>query len=215
MVLYYRRPLRCLIETTTYPLHCCYRTSDLSSRTTVRIIRLMTALALATVTAAAIWRLVIPRYRCSRDKQTVVIALERLDARGTGYTATVEARLLTDLCRRCLERFPNDHEMHLLLGSAQLLMGDRSGAATSYRRSIALNERPETYAYLAVTQLQNGQSDAARENLYYAAAFNVSVVLLVADPLRSDVERAVFTRHENLIRGNLAVERRPTGPARN
>lgn len=157
-------------------------------------------LAVAVVIAAAVsaWRLVIPRYRCNRDKAIVNATTILLESGPADYERTVKARRLAETCRRCLERFFEDYEFHLLLASNQWLMGDFEGAERSYRNSLALNERPETYANLALMQIEMGKTAEARKNLYHASLFHLAACELVTDPLRTEVRQAVLARHERL-----------------
>ncbi len=161
---------------------------------------LRTFLALLVVVASltAAWRLVIPRYGCNRDKAIVNAWTIRLSRGPADYERTTKARELVEMCRRCLERFPNDNEFHLLLASNLLFVGDMEGAEQSFLRSIALNERPEAFAYLGVMQLEQGRTEEARKNLYHGALFNMTVVEAVSEPLRTEVAVAVITRHKRL-----------------
>jgi tetratricopeptide (TPR) repeat protein len=161
-------------------------------------LRACAALLVIGACAAAAWLLVVPRFGCNRDKAIVNEATVRL-ARGQADDArTAEALQLAAICRRCVERFPNDYELHLLLGSNEQFYGDFDGAEQSFRRSLALSERPETYAYLAVLLLERGRPDEARQILYRAALFNLSFVELVSDPLRTEIAQAVTARHKRL-----------------
>jgi tetratricopeptide (TPR) repeat protein len=161
-------------------------------------LRATAAVLIVAACALAATRLVIPRLRCNRDKAIVNSATMRLERGAADYERTVQARQLAEMCRRCLERFPNDYEFHLLLASNEAFVGDLEGAEQSYRRSLALNERPEALAYLAVMQLGQGKTEEARKNLYRAALFNLAVVELVSDPLKSEVAQAVVARHKTL-----------------
>lgn len=156
------------------------------------------ALLVVAACAAAAWQLVIPRYACNRDKAIVNSWTIRLSRGSAEFERTSKARELVDLCRRCLEHFPNDNEFHLLLASNLLFLGDTEGAEQSFLRSIALNQRPEAFAYLAVMQLEQGRMDEARKNLYYGALFNMTVVEAVSEPLRTEVATAVIARHRSL-----------------
>jgi tetratricopeptide (TPR) repeat protein len=158
--------------------------------------------------AAAAWHLVLPRLRCNRDKAIVNSWTVRLFGQGVDSKATVKARELVEMCRRCLELFPNDYEFELLLGSNESFLGDYERAEQTYLRSLALNERPETYAYLALTQLDMGKVEEARKNLYTGALFNLSVIELVSDPLQTEIAKDVYDRHKRLGSGD-PLKRRP------
>lgn len=172
----------------------------------MRWVRRFAAILLVAVSALATWKLVLPRHSCNQSKTIVNSAIIRLGREPADFQRTSEARELVRRCLRCLEVLPNDYEFHLLLGSAQGLLGDFAGAERSYRHSLELNERPETYAYLALIQLEQGKTDGARQNLYHAALFNLGVVELVTDPLRTEVYRAVVARHATLGVSPSSVE---------
>jgi tetratricopeptide (TPR) repeat protein len=161
-------------------------------------LRTLVALLAVASSAASAWRLVLPRYGCNRDKGIVNSWTIRLSSGPADYERTTKAQELAEMCRVCLEHFPNDYELHYLLAANEAFLGDDEGAERSYRRSIALNERPESLANLAVLQLVQGRTEEARGNLYHAALFNMAVVALVSEPLRSDVTNAVIDRHKRL-----------------
>lgn len=164
----------------------------------MKFLRTLAALLVVVASGAATWHLVIPRLRCNRDKAIVDSWTGQLARQGADSRAIAKARELAEMCRRCLELFPNDYELELLLGSNESFVGDYERAEETFRRSIALNERPETYAYLALTQLDEGKVDQARKNLYLGALFNLTVVELISDPLQSEIAQAVTERHKRL-----------------
>jgi tetratricopeptide (TPR) repeat protein len=161
-------------------------------------LRTLAAVLVVVASAAAAWHLVIPRLRCNRDKAIVNTWTIRLNRQGVDSQSVMKARELAEMCRRCLELFPNDYEFELLLGSNESFVGDHERAEQTFLRSLALNERPETYAYLALTQLDEGKVDEARKNLYLGALFNLTVVELISDPLQSEIAQAVTERHKRL-----------------
>jgi tetratricopeptide (TPR) repeat protein len=158
------------------------------------------ALLIIAVSAAAAWCLVLPRYGCNRDKAIVNSWTIRLSRGSDEYARTVKARELAELCRRCLDRFPNDYEFHLLLGSNEGFLGDPDQAEQSFRRSIALNARPEAYAYLGVLLLEQGRTEEAKKTLYQGALFNLTVPRLreSARPLAAPAARSE-PRRANLL----------------
>ncbi|HKR62493.1 MAG TPA: hypothetical protein VJZ00_02075 [Thermoanaerobaculia bacterium] len=164
----------------------------------MKALRAFVALLAIASAAAAAWKLVLPRYDCNHQKAIVNSWTVRLD-RETDETVRIEkAREMIEICRRCLEQFPDDYELYLLLGSNETFLREYDDAEQSFRRSLALSERPETYAYLALAQLEEGKADEARKNLYRAALFNLSVVELVSEPMRSELAQAVTDRHRRL-----------------
>src|SRR5829696_1410512 len=122
-------------------------------------LRTLAALLVVVASGATAWQLVIPRLRCNRDKAIVNSWTGRLGRQGLDSRGMTKARELAQMCRRCLAIFPNDYEFELLLGANESYLGDHARAEETLRRSIALNQRPETYASLALTQLDEGKVD--------------------------------------------------------
>lgn len=164
----------------------------------MRVIRATLALLLVGSCVAAASRLVIPRLRCNLDKAQVNATTEITNGSADTYERTVRARRNAEVCRRCLALFPNDYEFHMLLGTNEYLLGEYARSEASFLRSLDLNERPETYAYLAVTQLERGKYTEARKNLVRASMFNMRFVDLVSYPLRDEVYDEVMQRHRSL-----------------
>lgn len=161
-------------------------------------VRPIVALFVIAASGGAALRLVIPRYRCNADKAIANASTILVQEELAGYERMAKAREVAEICRRCLERVPNDYEFLNLLASNEEVLGDHEHAEKSYQRSISLNARPESYAYLGLIQLERGRVDEARRNLYYGALFNLSVVELISEPLRSEVAKAVLDRHKKL-----------------
>jgi tetratricopeptide (TPR) repeat protein len=161
-------------------------------------LRTIVALCVIAASGGAAFRLVIPRFRCNNDKAIAAAANTLVQEELAGYERTAKAREVAEICRRCLELFPEDYEFLNLLAANEEVLGDHERAEKNYQRSLALNARPETYGYLAMIQLERGRVDEARKNLYYGALFNLSVVELISEPLRSEVAKAVLDRHQKL-----------------
>jgi tetratricopeptide (TPR) repeat protein len=161
-------------------------------------LRTIVALCVIAASGGVALRLVIPRFRCNTEKAIADAATILVQEELSGYERTSKAREIAQTCRRCLELFPEDYEFLNLLAANEEVLGDHERAEKSYQRSIALNARPETYAYLGMVQLERGRVDEARKNLIYGALFNLSVVELISEPLRSEVAKAVLDRHQRL-----------------
>jgi tetratricopeptide (TPR) repeat protein len=161
-------------------------------------LRTIVAVCVIAASGSAALRLVIPRFRCNNDKAIAYEATTRLREELAGYERTSKARGVAEICRRCLQLFPEDYEFLNLLALNEEALGDHERAEKTFQRSIALNARPETYGYLGMVQLERGRVDDARKNLYYGALFNLSVVEMVSEPLRSEVAKEVLDRHQRL-----------------
>jgi tetratricopeptide (TPR) repeat protein len=160
------------------------------------------ALGVIAASLAVVARVLFPRYVCNRDKELVNTRTFDLERSSGDAERKAGARELVAMCTRCLEQFPNDYEFHLLRASNLEMLGDLQGAEAGYRRSLELNERPETYGYLALCELQQGKIEDARKHLLRGGLFNLSVVELVSDPWRTETLEAVLKRHRELGNGS-------------
>lgn len=171
----------------------------------MRALRVAAALLLAGVSAMTAFRVVLPQIFCNAAKARANAAVTgRHDAR-RAFEQTRRTQRTVAECTRCLEAIPNEADMRTLLASSQHALGMDDEAERNYRQALALYERAETYADLALLQLDQGRFDEARQNLYHAALFNIGLTELVSSPMREEIYEAVMQRHEKL-RGS-----RPTG----
>lgn len=161
----------------------------------MRVLRAILAVAAVVACALAAARLVLPRWRCNAEKGRVAVETQR----DTPDRAE-RARELAAVCRRCLDRFPNDYEYAMLLAANEHWLGRRDEAEASYQRALQLNERPEAYAQLALLALERGDVATARRHLMTASVFNLSYSELVGYPLGTEVQVAVQEREKRLRR---------------
>jgi tetratricopeptide (TPR) repeat protein len=168
----------------------------------MKAIKAIVALLLVGVSAFVAMRIVIPPLRCNIEKARVNAATVLPDRARNTYRQIRRARALAATCLRCLEVLPNDSEFRTLLASNQRMLGQYDEAERNYRRSLELNERAETYAFLALLQLDRGRLEEARQNLYHACLFDMSVVELVSSPTREEIYEAVMRRHMKLRGGS-------------
>src|SRR5690349_772028 len=167
----------------------------------MKALRAVAALLLITVSALVARRIVLPPWRSNFDKARVNAATVLPDRPRT-FGQVRRARQLETMCLRCLELIPNDVEFRTLLGSNQRMLGLYDDAERNYRQSIALTERAETYAFLALLQLDRGRLEEARQNLYHACLFDMNQVELVSSPMREEIYEAVIARHTKLRGGS-------------
>ena len=101
-------------------------------------------------------------------------------------------------CRHCLTIYPEDFQLHLLMGANLRILGNSEEALQSYERALAIAERPEIYAQMAEIEIERGNPDAARKLLRKAAMFDFSYAEVVDQPLRGEIEAEVLARQEQL-----------------
>jgi tetratricopeptide (TPR) repeat protein len=168
----------------------------------MRALKVVVALLLVMVSATVAFRVVLPTIRCNAEKARVNTAMMIRDRARSSYDQTRRARRNAAACLRCLESFPNDAEFRMLLAANQHVIGIHDEAERNYRRALELNDRAETYAFLALLQLDLGRVEEARQNLYHACIFDISLVELVSSPMREEIYEAVMQRHEKLRGGS-------------
>lgn len=164
----------------------------------MRALRAAVALLLVVASTVTALRVVLPLVRCNEAKARANAATMAGERARSSFEQTRRARRTVAECTRCLEAIPNDAEFRMLLASSQHVLGMDDEAERNYERSLALNERAQTYAFLALLQLDHGRIEEARQNLYHACLFDISLVELVSWPMREEVYQAVMKRHERL-----------------
>jgi tetratricopeptide (TPR) repeat protein len=102
------------------------------------------------------------------------------------------------VCAQCLEIFPNDPDFRILLASNQHILGQYEDAERNYRLALALNDRADAYAFLALLELDLGRIEEARRHLYHAALFDVAFLELVSSPMKEEIYAEVVKRHTQL-----------------
>jgi tetratricopeptide (TPR) repeat protein len=164
----------------------------------LKALRIAVALLAITASAIAAIRIAIPPWLCNLEKSRVNAATILADRARSSYEQSRRAYEMVQICETCLKRIPNDSEFRMLLGKNQHLLGKYDIAELNYRRALELTERPETYANLALLQLDRGQLEEARKSLHHAATFDMSYVEWVSQPMRQEIYHAVLRRHRQL-----------------
>jgi tetratricopeptide (TPR) repeat protein len=132
-----------------------------------------------------------PRFQCNREKRAVEGLLENLQTIVSDYQPA--ARM-----ERCVAETPGDWQVHFLLASLQAA-GDRKEAALqSYRNSLAVEERPETYHAISVIHFENGRMDEALANAEKAVIFSAAFAEQYAEPLRHTLYEKLDQRRARL-----------------
>jgi Flp pilus assembly protein TadD len=164
----------------------------------MRALRTVLALLVSIAALALIARGVTPRIACNRDKGRINREVRRFERTGDENGRTTSARNNVIDCRRCLAIYPEDFQLHMLMGANLRVLGDAEGALQSYRRALAIAERPEMYAQMAEIEIERGDIVAARALMLTAASFNTRLLETVDEPMRSDIAREVFAKQERL-----------------
>src|SRR6202008_2406130 len=102
--------------------------------------------------AGVAYQVVLPAIRCNEEKARVNAATMIRDRARSSYDQPRRARRPAAAFIRCLKSFPNDAEFLTLLASNQHVLGIHDESERNYRRALELNERAETYAFLALLQ---------------------------------------------------------------
>ena len=157
------------------------------------------ALAAALVFGAAAIAAVAPEWRKSaalrrlREGEALVLAATRqTDAAARGAILRDAEEVLGE----AEAALPCDPRPSYLLGSASLLAGDAAGALDHYRRSLAIEERPETdlnlsRAHVATGNAAAGAADAVRA-VWLAPTLLRDLPEETRDPVRSHIWRLTW-----------------------
>ena len=148
----------------------------------MRVVRIVLALMVVAASTAVVLRVAIPRWQCGADK----------------YERLQRARANVARCRECIARFPQDHQLHMLLASNLRILGERDEAIRTLQHAIALSERPDMWAQIGEMEIERGNLDAGRDALITAATFEIFFIDWVSEPVRSQVNNAVMARYERL-----------------
>jgi tetratricopeptide (TPR) repeat protein len=100
--------------------------------------------------------------------------------------------------KACMAYDPHDYETLVYFGNAAEASGLLTLALSTYERALALNERPEIYARMAIVQFELGRPEEAQRNLSRASNFQIGYALLVADPVKTIVYDGAIARRERL-----------------
>ena len=142
--------------------------------------KLVASILLALAAATAFWQVPVRRYRANLDRRQIDLLVSRAEASASEAERRALALRAIELTHAPLETNPVDYKTLILKGVAEAAAGRDEAALATWRHSLTINERPETYAYLGVLQMERGEVDAAMTNLMRAAEFNVVMARLVA-----------------------------------
>jgi tetratricopeptide (TPR) repeat protein len=145
----------------------------------------------ATAAAAVIpeWRIGSGKRRLREGQDLLVAASRQTEATRRGGVLRDAEEVLEDAAGK----LPYDVRPEFLLGSSAMLRGDSAVALDHYRRSLALEERPETDLNLSRAHMAVGDAQAA-------AVDAVRAVWLAPDLIRSLPEAAQTPVREHVGR---------------
>jgi tetratricopeptide (TPR) repeat protein len=159
----------------------------------MRLIRIAAALIVAGMAAAAVYRLAYLPWRADLErKRREAITLALLQREPT-FTA-VRARANIAGARDYLDRGIHNTGLYMVAAANYRLVDDLDRAAEMYRAALRYDRRPEIYFNLGMTELGQGRTVAAKEDLVRAALFDAWLIPEIADPIRAEVETAVERR---------------------
>lgn len=166
----------------------------------MKAVRLLLALLIVAASLLVIAQTLVPRAQCNREKGRIQAEILEFANTGDDYVRIARARRNVEAGRRCIARVPADHEMWFLLGVNQRVLQRSDEALQSFRRALALNERPETYAEIALLELERGNVQLARELLVRAAMFNMTYSEYVSPDLGAEIYLEAERRQKALQR---------------
>ena len=164
----------------------------------MRLLKIAIAAALCVVVALVIQRRIFARYQCSAEKKRTELWLETASESGPSERANAVARGAVPRLMRCVESDPSDYEALFLLGRARTLAQQREAALQAYQASLAVNERPETYANVGILQLEAGNAEEARRNLLQAVYFHANIIKDVEGTFGMELYTAAEDRQRRL-----------------
>ncbi len=164
----------------------------------MKAVRFVLALMLAAVSTAVALRVAVPRWECNREKGRINREVRRMWRTGDEYERIARARANVARCRACIVRFPQDHQMHMLLASNLRILGERDEAIGTLQHAITLSERPDMWAQIGELEIERGNIEAGRAALMTAATFEIFFVDWVSEPMRHELENAVMERYNRL-----------------
>jgi tetratricopeptide (TPR) repeat protein len=165
---------------------------------TMRLIRLLVAMAIVATAAITVYRGPVQRYRCNLDKRRAATMVDTAMKAPSEYERVELGRHAIDLANQWLERYPADYELYITRGGGEEAAGMKERALQSYRQAYALNQRPEVLLYMALVQFDQGQPEAAMVNITKAATFNLAVTRFVDPATKELLDQAAHDREERL-----------------
>jgi len=162
------------------------------------------SIALGALLAAAIvpaWRVASGKRRLREGEGLLLSAARQTDATARAAVLRDAEEVLDDAA----QKLPHDPRPPYLLGSAAVLRGDFSAALERYRRSLAIEERPETDLNLARAHTGAGEAEAAAADALRAVWLAPSLLRDLPSDARPAVQAELMRREKELSLGNAAI----------
>lgn len=164
----------------------------------MRVLRAALAGIVVVAALLAVARTQWSRFACNREKRAAEGLLNRLQTVVSDFQRQDAARRAAERMERCAAETPGDWQVHFLLATLQATAGRNEAALQTYRHSLALEERPETYYAISVIHFENGRMDEALANAEKAAIFSAAFAEKYAEPLRHALYVKLAERRERL-----------------
>jgi len=133
-----------------------------------------------------------------REGEALVLAASRQN------DAVARAAILRDaeeVLEEAAAELPHDPRPPYLLGSASRLRGDAAGALERYRRSLAIEERPETDLNLSRAHMAAGHPRAAEKDAVRAVWLAPNLLPELPEEARIPVRNRIWQLTSDLKRG--------------
>jgi tetratricopeptide (TPR) repeat protein len=125
-------------------------------------------------------RWAIVPWQCNRQLYPMRVRSAEVFERTPDPTVTtLAARQLIELARPCMERCPEQLDWLLITAAAYHVIGRYDQAEATYREALRIDQRPEIYRELGLTQLDARRYDDAVLDL--AVAFRFSPLAFLDD----------------------------------
>jgi tetratricopeptide (TPR) repeat protein len=157
--------------------------------------------ALLAGTIVPAWRVTAGKRRLREGETLLLLAARQTDAAARAAVLRDAEEVLDDAA----QKLPYDSRPPYLLGSGALLRGDFPAALERYRRSLAIEERPETDLNLARAHAAAGEAEAAAADALRAVWLAPSLLRDLPPDARPAVEAEVIRREKQLSLGNAAI----------
>lgn len=147
------------------------------------------------------WRVASGKRRLREGEGLLLSAARQTDPAARAATLRDAEEVLDDAGRK----LPHDPRPPYLLGSAALLRGDFTAALDRYRRSLAIEERPETDLNLSRAHTAAGEAEPAAADALRAVWLAPSLLRDLPTAVRDPIRRELARREHQLQLGRPAI----------
>jgi len=153
------------------------------------ILSVLVRIAVVAAAAVAVYRFSWIPYNCNRDAKTnAAMTLKALDASPVDASALAQRNLR--IIDASLNRCGRDASELMLAAANYRLANQREQAIEAYRQALGVDQRPEIYLELGLTQLSVGNRREGVSNITRAARFAEQYMYEAGDPMVIDEVRA-------------------------